>query len=344
MKGGNYGQFFLFSLFVVLITVFFEKKLNWKYMLILNMCLLGILLGIFYHIYFQKNSPPYWMTKVSTIEEVYDYAKKNNLEIGPIVKYDVSGLTFLNEYDVTLYGRIFIKGEKKLTIFFPDSYEEKFTNKVWKNNFLSSFFNITLRENFEYSKYPFDKNIIWIRLRCLKKDDNTIHIPDFKSKLSNNLILNDWIIEETFFSYFNSENCHELLFNISIKRKILTPLIENIIPFFILNLIFFLFFIVYKKNERHNLKYTVESASGLLFTILMSQINLRTTVDTPTIMYLDYFYLLNYAILIALVFFPLIDNKFKFNDKTLKLIQKFYWTGILEIIILITYFSFESFI
>ncbi len=76
----------------------------------------------------------------------------------------------------------------------------------------------------------------------------------------------------------------------------------------------------------------------------MSQINLRTTVDTPTIMYLDYFYLLNYAILIALVFFPLLDNKFKFNDKTLKLIQKFYWTGILETIIVITYFSFESFI
>ena len=74
------------------------------------------------------------------------------------------------------------------------------------------YFDVTVRQSFDYSHYPLDKLTVWLQLcpRDLVNEDKIILIPDFHSCSRMNepifgrdeeIVSGEWEIDETFFSY-----------------------------------------------------------------------------------------------------------------------------------------------
>ena len=84
-------------------------------------------------------------------------------------------------------------------------------------------FRSVLRQQFNYAKYPFDREEVWIRMWSRDFDKNIILTPDLVSYHTTDpgskpglelqdFVLEDWDITETFFSY--RDNTYETNFGI----------------------------------------------------------------------------------------------------------------------------------
>jgi hypothetical protein len=105
-----------------------------------------------------------------------------------------------------------------LGLYFPDLMENR-TQRNFKPQFFSANgdsiiykrFEVVLKQNFNYSKFPFDHQTITIRLRHKKFWDKQFLIPDFKyqvkdlkkdsSGLNRNAELEEWNVEGIHFAY-----------------------------------------------------------------------------------------------------------------------------------------------
>ncbi len=186
------------------------------------------------------------------------------------------------------------------------------------------YFEAVTRENFDYSNYPFDIQNVWFRLWHKEFDKNIILAADFSSYkdpnpvklpgLDEHLITPGWSLETSFFSYnFNSYNTNfgiegthnkdnfpELYFNVHIKRAFLAALVTDIIPIMLVLLIMLLTFeVTYANVEDDFFKFNmVESLSlgtALLFVLTLSQYELRSKIQSGSILYIEYIYFAVYG-------------------------------------------------
>ena len=101
---------------------------------------------------------------------------------------------------------------------FPDS-KETTIEKAYMNKdtgVIGWRFKTTLHQQFDYSKYPFDREDVWIRVLSNNSAENIL-VPDFDSYnslipeslpgLRSSFVLGGWNPQKTFFSYrVNSNN------------------------------------------------------------------------------------------------------------------------------------------
>ena len=112
-------------------------------------------------------------------------------------------------------------------------------------------FKTTLRQQFDYSRYPFDREDVWIRLKS--NDSTSVLVPDFDSYnslipetfpgMDRSFLLEGWEPQKTFFSYrlnsystnfgvgnFANSNVPELYFNVDVKRDFKGPFDSDLLP------------------------------------------------------------------------------------------------------------------
>lgn len=232
----------------------------------------------------------------------------------------------------------------------------------------------TFRERFDYTQYPFDQQIFWIRLWHKDFYKNVVLIPDFDSyKLANrnsrpgmeeDFILPGWTIERTFFGYTASsydvnfglrdyvgtEGFPELYFNVILKRNIVNPFFSNLLPIVVAAIMVFgLLIINSKRSEQVGiLGFSSTSVLGgcaaLFFAILLAQLDLRGKLSTESILYIEYFYFVMYCTILTVTFnailFGLTDRIWliEYDDNLIpKLV---YWPVMLGIVLAITLFIF----
>ncbi len=180
-------------------------------------------------------------------------------------------------------------------------------------------FDIDIGQKMSYSLYPFGKSEIIIPFWSMDFDDNTLLIPDFDSYkqlyptnmpgLDSHFTIKGWDMLSSCFSYsYDSYLCSfgnldmyginhfpELTFKVSISRKFVDILICKIVPLqVILTLLFTLIFIRKKEDGFNN----VIGCSGLFFVLVLDHINLRETVLSEGIMYIEFCYFISYIILL----------------------------------------------
>lgn len=73
------------------------------------------------------------------------------------------------------------------------------------------YFEATLKQEFDYSTYPFDDKTVWIKLWAKDFPANVVLVPDFESYLSTgiedtfgidpDIVMGAWIREDTYFDY-----------------------------------------------------------------------------------------------------------------------------------------------
>ena len=190
------------------------------------------------------------------------------------------------------------------------------------------YFEATLKQSFDYSKYPFDHKTAWIRFWSRDFERKTILVPSFDSYKSTGLndafgydqkiVLGHWQLLETFFDYRKQDyNTNfgiygedfqaqpELYFNIVIERRFLNSFIVYILPLIIIACLVFATLMMITKDKEQasifglNTSGVIGVCSGLFFVVLLSQVQIREQFAGSSIVYLEFFYPLMYINLLG---------------------------------------------
>jgi hypothetical protein len=193
------------------------------------------------------------------------------------------------------------------------------------------YFETIIREPFDYTFFPFDRQDAWIRLWARDFRYNVTLVPDFESYASMNprdlpgleqdFVYSGWIPRLSGFSlavqpYTSSfgigdaeavEWFPELYFNLVVSRKFVGPFFEHFI--FALAVAVVLFGILVLTTDDENLKSRFQlttagvlaSCSGLIFAVILKHNQLRSVLGTRGISYVEIIPILLYLAITAVI-------------------------------------------
>ncbi len=255
----------------------------------------------------------------------------------------------------------------------PEGYDveinEAYRYKENKTEVIGWYFEATLRQNFNFSKYPFDYNDVWLRLwpkdiQLKNLNRTVILVPDFraydvlnpivKPGLEADFVSDSWDIESSFFEYkFNNYNTDfgipgtlvnrnypELYFTIILKRAFFGILIARIVP---LSVVAILLFAIMLLSRNRGIE-VVGSCGGFIFIIILDQISVRGQIAAKGIIYIEYFYFVIYLFILLVAVNAILVNsdiKNRFLEYKDNLLPKLlYWPTLLNILLIVTAFIF----
>lgn len=199
------------------------------------------------------------------------------------------------------------------------------------------YFDVTVRQTFDYRRYPLDFLTIWLRVWPAEfgHDDEIVLVPDFASYLrtdqdrfglDEDIVSGEWSIDESFFSYHDvhydtafgydvdsrgmtaPETYSEFYFNIGASRKFINAFIINLVPLFVVALLLFSALMMISNDEKQSSRFgfstssLVGTCSALFFVVMLSHIQVRSNFPGAGLVYIEYFYLVMYmAILLTAV-------------------------------------------
>jgi hypothetical protein len=245
------------------------------------------------------------------------------------------------------------------------AYEDKAEGVVgWR-------FRTILRQQFNYSRYPFDREDVWIKI-LYNASSGSVLVPDFDSYdslnpedlpgLERSLVLEGWKPQKTYFSYrtnsyntnfgvgdFKHSNVSELYYNFDIKRDFKSPFASFILPVLVVAILLFAVLMITTKDEKKeqcgfSSSDVLGYCSALFFVLIIAHASLRDTIPMDGIIYLEYFYFIMYLAILAVSLnsiafasntnFPFIDTKDNLYVKVL------YWPVVMGVMLLMTLMNF----
>lgn len=187
-------------------------------------------------------------------------------------------------------------------------------------------FRAVLRQDFDFDRYPFDLETVWLRILPVGIDRQTLLIPDlvaYDTQIPGktpglsieDFVLEGWDVENTFFSYrhktYNADfglresksdiAYPELYFNIGLSRQFLNAFIMNFITLSVVAfLLFAVLYTINPKNDASNelLGFNVSAVLGfcaaLFFVVIISHTSLRQMLAAQRLVYLEYYFFAMY--------------------------------------------------
>ena len=255
-----------------------------------------------------------------------------NFEFDDAYNVNLSGYIW-QKYDTSIVNKV--PGGVKFdqaSPFAESYYLEKVTDLKQKGERIIGWdFRITFKLNFNYGNYPFDRRSVEIEITHPDKVNNVLLVPDLKGyKISNpseqpginpsinipgNKIISSFFTfsEKTYNTDFGFQQTGRpdkkpvLHYNISIKRNLINSFVSHIIP--ILVVLLMMYILIYSSTKASDPKKgitsgigIVESLAAFFFVLIFSHIDLRKTVETTQVMYMEYFYFILYVMLILSVY------------------------------------------
>lgn len=221
-------------------------------------------------------------------------------------------------------------------IFLPSAKEQPTLTEIYRDSrdneeIIGWAFHATLREPFDYSRYPMGHHQIQLRMWHPDFERNVYLTPDLRSYLSTepvalpgldeDLMLENWDLQQTFFSYrthrFNTDfgaptfvenQLHpELYYNIAVRRHLASPLIaRGVVPVVTL-VTLFIIVMVLSKNEEQSKYYgmapgrVVFVGAAFLLSTIVAHAALRDEIKPPGLVYLEFYYVLTYLVIVGVV-------------------------------------------
>jgi hypothetical protein len=291
----------------------------------------------------------------------------------------LQSIEFLDANNVVITGYIWQNtsvlgvGKDTPNFIFPDS-KETTIEKAYEDKDKGTIgwhFKTALLQQFDYSRYPFAREKVSIRVLSNNPPGNLLIpyfdsynslIPETLPGLGHSFVLEGWKLEKSFFSYkvnsyntdlgirnFAKSNVCEYHYNVDIKRNIKASFVSDLLLIMVAVVLLFAILTITTKDE--NKKHFGFSSHGvlaycttLLFTLIIAHTSLRSRIPIGSIIYLEYFYMILYlAIMVvslnSIAFasnrdVPFIDTKDNIYVKVL------YWPVILGALLIITLLSF----
>lgn len=295
----------------------------------------------------------------------------------------VQTMEFKGPYTVQVGGYVWQRYANSLPpldrgVVFPEADTTTFTKvyeaKQGDEDLIGWNFKTTMREQFDYFRYPLDRQLMWMRIWDVEFEKNVYLVPDVKGYttlapndapgLDRGLVLENWEINSSYFSFrLNQYNTNfgidgytpdvpqpELYFNIPLKRLILSPLVaRGVTPLVILIQLFVIVMVIgsdSKRLEAFGVRpgAIIFTCAAFFFAMLVAQNALRDELKWYGIVYLETVYVLTYYVIlgvaansVALVAFPKLGL---FQSDNLW-VEVMYWPTILGILLLITLVEFH---
>ena len=354
-------------------------------LLIFNICFVSFLEYSNKYIDIGKTSPPITsQTALNSIENDERYKAKNRgvqLKTIPTGIY-IEQVDFENSYNVNIGGTVWQKYPKNLldevevgfklpqvSPFAEALYiEERFREETENSVLINYTFRTTVKLNFDYSSFPFDKQDVNLEIQQLRTSDGLLFVPDLlsyqnvapskKSGLSPHIKFTGSDIIETYFDYnyvnyttnygesnqMVAQTLPELQFNIQLRRVLITSFITYLIPIFVtLVLIYIMIFSTTKTNNKFADTNVVQGMAAFFFVLIFSHIDLRKNIETADLIYMESFYFVTYFMIIISTFnlinYPKQGSSF-FDYKDNLFVKTTYWPVFLSLVLVITLFKF----
>lgn len=391
----NHGILWIIVAAIIFLSMFFalvfrvyngDTRAYWKLSTLFSLTLcLGI--GLIWNLDFDAAGFKDVMgAKVFDHTEMTDYLRENTTGDPVYIPTGVfiQSLEFTSSNNVFLTGYIWQRYAGDLPpdisrgFVLPEAIdadiEEAYTRKNEHGVTIGWYFEATLRQPFDYSKYPLGQMDVWIRLWHKNFDKNVILVPDLDSYnlinpsslpgLEQDIVLSGLTIRKSFFSYvpksYNAnfgidkyqgrENFPELYFTVIVTRGFIDPFISYLLPAIVVaGIIFSLFLIITGDKERtekfaYNCSFILGASAGLFFSVLIAHSQLRNSLQLSEIVYLEYFYLVLYVMILVLAvnsFLFSLGTRFKWIHFRDNLIPKLlFWPFVLVILFVITVATF----
>ncbi|MEV3854342.1 hypothetical protein AB0J38_08460 [Streptomyces sp. NPDC050095] len=192
-------------------------------------------------------------------------------------------------------------------------------------------FNLTLRQHFNYSKYPLDKQNIWLRMWTAATFTNDVLVPDYASYppwMNDSAIgLDEEIVTTGWNPYFTAwsfkqhgvsstmgvqdfdkpfKNAPELYFNLGMERNWAGPLFGKLLQSLFIAAIMFLALFVYTKDDNKNPRFgfstwtAISFAVSLLLVVVVDQTQIREIAGDTSLTYLEYFAIAQYIVIMGI--------------------------------------------
>jgi hypothetical protein len=206
-----------------------------------------------------------------------------------------------------------------------------YRRRIGDGEVIGWYFEATLRQSFDYAKYPLDHKTVWIRLWPKDFGRDVILVPDLASYDSTRpgdtfgidagIVLGGWTVDETFFMYrpvrydtdfglpaaAGRSDRPELYFSVVIHRKVLDAFIVNLVPLLVCAVMLFAMLLTVsgdaERSERlgFSLFGVIGASSALFFVVVLAHVQLRDRLPGAGIVYIEKFYFLLYFAIIAVV-------------------------------------------
>ena len=271
----------------------------------------------------------------------------------------IQSLVFNSSSDVNLTGYVWQKYpldypyEKGL--IFPEQinsgdtvlrqeYSETVTDVDEPHELIGWYFDVTVRQSFDYSRYPLDFLTIWLRIwpADFENDSSILLVPDFASYMTTNgtsfgldadIVQGEWNIEQSYFSYqrvpydtsfgqarrTDGDVYQEFYFNLGADRKFINAFVINLVPLLVVGvLLFAAVMMISRDHEQAGLfgfstSGVTGTCSALFFVVLLSHIQVRSMFAGSGLVYIEYFYLIMYGMILVVTL-----NAYLFSLKSLE--------------------------
>jgi hypothetical protein len=359
----------------------------------ISLACLIVLVGMWVGVYTAPPTPDPADTVVTTSDEVTRYLEAYVPAPDPGAEPPlfiptglyIQSVEFKGPYDVLVTGYIWQRYANDLPrdldkgFVMPEAQSIR-TDEVYRvqqgdEELIGWSFQATLREQFDYHRYPLGRPQIWLQLWHTDFERNVYLTPDLEAYTSldpaalpgvdPDLVLENWDILRSFFSYrANSYNANfgiqgyvademqpELYYSISLKRHLLSALISRmIVPIVILIQLFVIVMVIGRNRERLE-KFDVRpgavifTCAAFFFAVLLAQNSLRAELQAYGFVYLESFYILTYFVILAVA----INSVLLVARPDLRLFREHdnmwaevsYWPMILLTLVVITFLTFR---
>jgi hypothetical protein len=259
------------------------------------------------------------------------------LEIDPPIPTGifVQSAKFLGAYNVEVTGYVWQCFESldaassAAGVVFPEAEDTSMTRVASAPKTACWYFEANLRQPFDYTTYPIDRERVWLRIWPADFVDGTTLIPDFraydsmdaleKPGLEEDFVLEGWECAGSFFSYRTHSyrvdfgapdyvahnDLPELYFNIDLQRKFIGPFVSDIMPMTVVAILLFAILMIQTRRDESGLlgfsaSTVLTYCSGLFFVLIISHVYVREKLAVPQIIYIEWFYFTMYALLLLL--------------------------------------------
>ncbi len=237
------------------------------------------------------------------------------------------------------------------------------------------YFNSTIRQHIDHSKYPLEQEKISLRILHKDLNHNVVLVPDLAAYkftnptslpgLEKSLVLPGWSLTHSFFELRSNryetnfglerslikENFPSLYFNIVVKRVFVDAFISNLTPLIIVVILLFTLLMIAIKDER--LVGFMQAGSGrvlnicvaMFFVIAFSHIDIRRKIAAEEVFYLEYFYFLIYLTMLWIsinsVLFAMGKNIRLIQYKDNIISKLLFWPFLLGLLLAISVITFH---
>lgn len=365
----------------------------WIGSIVYSLVCMAAVVGVLYSVYTAPMKPDPGDAVVTTTQDVTNYLAAHIPPAAPGLPPRISVPTglyitqvqFTGPYTVEVAGQLWQQYADALPkdlhkgVFIPNAREQPQLKEVYRERgnqeeLIGWTFHVTLREPFDYSRYPMDRHQIRLRMWHPDFERNVFLTPDLSAYattepaalpgVDSGLVLEDWDLQQSFFSfgsyrqstdfgtssYLTNQIHPELYFSLAVRRQLVSPLIaRGITPLVTLITLFVLVTVLSKEqNNRDRFDVTTGNVTivgaALLFAVLLSHNAMRETVKATGLLYLGYLYIITYlAILGAVVDAVLVVARpdarlFRHHDNLI--VRLLFWPLITTVILAATVVTF----